>query len=170
MSRKGRIQLVGGLLVLLLGVSLLVWQLVPALHGRIQIEWSWPLTIAAMGVFLLLFGLLVGAPGMAVPACIVGGIAGILYYQNATGDWTSWMYAWTLIPGFAGLGGILAGLLGENPRKSIREGATMVLISAALFFVVGAATGRIGVLGDYWPLVLIGWGVVVILRTLLRKR
>ena len=170
MSRKGRIQLVGGLLVLLLGVSLLVWQLVPALHGRIQIEWSWPLTIAAMGVFLLLFGLLVGAPGMAVPACIVGGIAGILYYQNATGDWTSWMYAWTLIPGFAGLGGILAGLLGENPRKSIREGATMVLISAALFFVVGAATGRIVVLGDYWPLVLIGWGVVVILRTLLRKR
>ena len=170
MSRKSRTQLAGGLLVLLLGVALLVWQFVPSLHGWIQIEWSWPLTIAAVGVFLLLFGLLVGAPGMAVPACIVGGIAGILYYQYITHDWASWMYAWTLIPGFTGIGAILAGLLGESPRKSIRDGATMVLVSAALFFVVGAATGRIGWLGGYWPLVLIGWGVLVILRTLLRKR
>ena len=170
MSRRSRTQLVGGLLVLVVGVLLLVWQFAPSLHGRIQIYWSWPLTIAAVGVGLLLFGLLVGAPGIAVPACIVGGIAGILYYQYYTGDWASWMYVWTLIPGFVGVGAVLSGLLGETPRKSIREGATMVLIAAALFFVAGAATGRIGWLGGYWPVVLIGWGVVIILRMLVRKR
>ena len=117
-----------------------------------------------------MLGLLSGAPGMAVPACIVAGIGGILYYQGLTGDWTSWVYVWTLIPGFTGVGAILAGLLGEKTRKSVREGVTLIVISGALFFIVGAATGRIGWLGGYWPLVLVGWGVLIILRTLLRRR
>ena len=170
MSRRGRIQLFGGLLVLALGVLLLVWQLLPGLRDSIQIVWSWPLDIIAVGAGLLLLGLLIGAPGMAVPACIVAGIGGILYYQNATGDWASWMYTWTLIPGFSGVGSILAGLLGEKTRRSVRDGATAVLISAVLFFAVGAATGRIGWLGGYWPLLLIGWGLLIILRALLRRR
>jgi hypothetical protein len=170
MSRKGRIQLFGGLLVLALGVLLLVWQVLPGLGDIFEIAWSWPLTIVAVGGGLLLLGLLIGAPGMAVPACIVAGIGGILYYQNATGDWASWAFVWTLIPGFSGVGIILSGLLGEDTRRSVRGGATTAFISAILFFVVGAATGRIGWLGGYWPLLLVGWGLVIILRTLFRKR
>ena len=42
--------------------------------------------------------LLTGQPGMLVPACIVGGIGGMLYWQNLTGDWASWSYSWSLIP------------------------------------------------------------------------
>ena len=64
---------------------------------------SWPLIVVAVGAGLLVLGLLVGAPEMAIPAVIVGGIGGILYYQNLSGNWASWSYLWTLIPGFSGL-------------------------------------------------------------------
>lgn len=101
------------------------------------------------GGIVLIIGLVVGAPGMAVPACIIAGIGGILYYQNRTGDWASWAYAWTLIPGFVGAGVALSGLLGENFPQSVREGLTMMVISALLFLVFAAAFGRLSILGPY---------------------
>ncbi len=170
MDSRQRTRLFGGVLILLLGVGLLIFQFVPGVRDSFQIEWSWPMIIIGVGALLLIWGLLGGSPGMAIPACIVGGIGCILYYQNATGDWTSWMVLWTLIPGFVGLGSILAGLLGENTRESLRGGANLVLISAGLFLTIGAATGRVRWLGSYWPLLLVGWGLVILLRTLLRKR
>jgi hypothetical protein len=154
----------------LLGALFLALQLVPGLGDLIQLEFSWPLIIIGVGVFLLVFGLLVGAPGMAVPACIVGGIGGILYYQNTTTDWTSWSYLWTLIPGFVGVGSILAGLLGENPRRSIRDGAWLVAISAVLFLVFGSLFGGRDILGPYWPVLIVGLGVLLLLQGLFRRR
>ena len=74
MSRRRRSNLVGGILLILLGALFLALQLVPGLGDLVQVEFSWPLIIVGVGVFLLVFGLLAGAPGMAVPACIVGGI------------------------------------------------------------------------------------------------
>jgi hypothetical protein len=100
----------------------------------------------------------------------VAGIGCILYYQNETGDWISWAYTWTLIPGFVGIGSILSGLLGDDTGRSVRGGASMLLVSAVLFFVVGSATGMIPWLGAYWPLLLIGWGLLIIVRTALRRR
>ena len=81
-----------------------------------------------VGACLLIFGLLAGAPGMAVPATIVAGIGGILAYQNATGDWTSWSYVWSLIPGFVGLGIMLSALLGDGGREGFRSGLSLVFI------------------------------------------
>ena len=83
-----------------------------------------------------------GAPGMAVPAAIVAGIGGILYYQYATKNYASWSYMWTLIPGFVGVGLILAGLLGEYTRHNIGRGLNLIVISAVILgscIVVAAA-------------------------------
>lgn len=82
----------------------------------------------ALGLFVI--GLLTGEPDMAIPACIVGGIGGILYFQ-AIGvlTWQSWAYMWTLIPGFVGLGLLIAGLLNWK-RKQIGEGLESLLTSA----------------------------------------
>jgi hypothetical protein len=33
----------------------------------VQLEFTWPILIIGIGAFLLLFGLLFGVPGMAVP-------------------------------------------------------------------------------------------------------
>lgn len=169
MNSRRRTSLIGGLILVLLGGWLLALQIVPGLETLIDVEFSWPLFIIAAGVILLIFGLVTGAPGMAVPACIVGGIGVLLYYQNATGNWESWSYAWALIPGFVGIGAILAGILGENPRQSIRDGLNMIVISAVLFVVFGSLFGGLNLLGDYWPVLLILLGLWILVQPLLRK-
>jgi hypothetical protein len=169
MSRQSRSRVVVGLILILVGAWFLTGQLFPGL-----VIWSgvfsWPMIIIGVGVFLLLFGLLVGAPGMAVPAVIVGGIGGMLYYQNATGDWTSWAYTWTLIPGFVGLGTILAGLFGGRPRRSLHQGINLVLFSLALFLIFAALAGKINLFGPYWPVLIILFGVWILVSSLIRRR
>ena len=165
-GRRGSI-VAGGLLILL-GLAFLVLRLVPGLQGT---WFSWPLIIVGVGVFLLIMGLVSGGPGMAVPACIVGGIGALLYWQNLTGHWDTWSFAWTLIPGFVGVGLLLAGLLGEKPGEMIRAGAVMLVISAALFLIFGSFLGGLQLLGAYWPVLLIGLGVLLlVLQLVFRSR
>jgi len=169
MSRRRRLNLVGGVILVMLGGWFLAAQFVPGMDAWLNIEFTWPLIIIGVGLFLFVFGLLVGEPGMAVPACIVTGIGGLLYYQNATGDWASWSYAWTLIPGFVGIGAILAGLLGDNRSKSVRDGLNLLVISAVLFLIFGSFLGGLDLLGDYWPVLLILLGVWLLIRPLFRR-
>ena len=169
MNRRRRTSLVGGVILLLLGGWLLALQIVPELESIINIEFSWPWFVIAAGVILLLFGLLTGAPGMAVPACIVGGIGVLLYYQNDSGNWASWAYAWTLIPGFAGIGSILAGILGDNPKRSIRDGINLIVISAVMFIIFGSLLGGLNLLGPYWPALLILLGLWILIQPLFRR-
>ena len=107
---------------------------------------------------------------MAIPACIVGGIGGILYWQEITGNWESWAYAWTLIPGFVGVGIVLSGLLGGDFRQSARGGGWLIMISLVLFAVFGSFFGGLGLLGPYWPVLLILLGLLVLIRPLFRPR
>jgi len=166
MDRRRRSSLVGGLVLILLGAWFLVVQWVPGL----QIWFSWPLIIVGVGGLLLIIGLLTGVPGLAVPACIVGGIGGLLYWQNTTGNWESWAYAWTLTPGFVGVGIVLSGLLGGETRQSLRGGGWLILISLVLFTVFGSFFGALGLMGDYWPVLLILLGLLVLARPLFRPR
>jgi hypothetical protein len=66
----------------------------------------------------------------------------------------------TLIPGFAGVGTIVAGLL-EGNWKTARGGAWSVLISLIMFGIFGSFLGGPAFLGDYWPALLILLGVLV---------
>ncbi len=174
MNDRRRSQWVGGLVMVLLGAALLAVQLVPSLKHWIEtsIDWanSWALVVVGVGVFLLILGLLLGAPGMAVPACIVGGIGGLLYWQTATGHWETWAYAWALIPGFAGVGGILAGLLGGNARQALRGGGWLVFISLVTFFIFAFFLGGPQVFREYWPVLIIVLGLVLLVRGLVRFR
>jgi hypothetical protein len=168
MEGQRRTNLIGGIVLILVGFYFLAVQLFPGLGPTLNIEFSWPLILVGVGAFLLLFGLLVNAPDMAVPACIVAGIGGILYYQNMTGDWASWAYAWALIPGFVGVGIILAGLFGGTFRKSLREGGTLILISAILFAIFSSFLGGKSYLGVYWPVLIILLGLWLLIRPLIK--
>ena len=170
MDHRRRSSLVAGLLLILLGVWFMAVQFLPELRAWVYIEYSWPLMIVGLGVLLLVFGLLIGVPAMAVPACIVGGIGGLLYWQNATGNWESWAYTWTLIPGFVGVGIVLSGLLGGEIGQSVRGGAWLILISLVLFTIFGSFLGGLGLLGPYWPVLLIALGLLVLVRSLFRPR
>ena len=166
MDHRRRSSLAGGLVLILLGAWFLVAQFVPGWQ-----DWfEWPLSIVGIGAVLLIIGLVTGVPGLAVPACIVGGIGGLLYWQNVTGNWESWSYAWALIPGFVGVGIVLSGLLGGGFRQGVREGSPLILISLILFAVFGSLFGALKPLGDYWPVLLIVLGLLVLVQGLFRRR
>jgi hypothetical protein len=169
MESRHRSSLVGGLVLIVLGVLFLAFQLSPSLRERFRPELSWPLIVVGVGLLLLVIGLATGAPGMALPACIVGGIGGLLYWQNATDNWDSWAYAWALIPGFVGVGTILSGLLGNQPRRSLEGGAWLVMISLMLFLIFGSFLGGLNLLGPYWPVLLIVAGLLYLVRSLIRS-
>lgn len=166
MNRDRRTSLVGGLLLIVMGILFLIFRLFPGVRAMFGLAFTWPFIIVAVGGGLFLIGLLTGEPEMAVPACIVAGIGGILYWQNATGNWDSWAYVWSLIPGFAGVGHILAGVLGGKP-KSIREGVETLVVSGVLFVIFASIFGPFAFLGAYWPVLLIVLGVVMLVRALL---
>lgn len=169
MNRRRRSNLVAGFLLIFIGALMLTTRFVPQMRNWFEV-WSWPMYIVAAGAGLFLLGLLLGEPDMAVPACIVAGIGGILYWQNATGEWGSWAYAWTLIPGFAGLGTVISGLLGSSARrrKVVNDGLQTMLVSAVMFLVFAAFFGR-SLLGEYWPVLLILLGLVLMARSLFRR-
>ena len=158
----------GGILLILLGLFFLVIQVVPEWRDRLGGPYGWPLVVVGVGVFLLLLGVLTAAPGMAVPASIVGGIGGLLYWTNSTGAWNSWSYLWTLIPGLVGLGMVLMGVLGQRPLESMEAGGWLILISLLLFFIFASLLGGLNLFGVYWPALLILLGVLILLRRLFR--
>ncbi len=167
MDRSMRARVMGGVVLILVGICALALELVPGLDAAVLNDYSWPLVIVGIGVLLLLIGLFAAAPGMAVPACIVGGIGGLLYWQNVTGNWESWAYAWALIPGFVGVGIVVLSLF-ERRVRTFWSGAWLIFISLVLFFVFGSFLGGLTLFGPYWPVLLIGLGLLVLVRRMVR--
>jgi fatty acid desaturase len=76
-----------------------------------------------------------------------------------------------LIPGFVGVGAILAGLLGEGDvRRALRDGSRSIIASVVLFAIFGSLFGALGFLGDYWPVLLILLGLLIFAQVLFRPR
>lgn len=166
MEQTNRSQLAIGALLIVLGAWFLALRLLPGLGFLDQ----WPMIVISIGVGLLVFGLLVGAAPMAVPACIVMGIGGVLAWQNATGAWESWAFAWTLIPGFVGIGILLTGLLEGDLRSKIGPGGWLILISVVMFAIFGSFLGAGGFLGPYWPALLVLVGLILLIQSLVGRR
>jgi hypothetical protein len=155
MKKQGRTQLALGIILILLGAWFIAQRTFPEVAAFAKQFSDWPFTVIGVGVLLFLLGLILGAPGMSVPAAIVAGIGGILYYQDLTGDWESWSYMWALIPGFVGIGVLLQGLLGENTRHNLRHGLNLMVVSAVLFLVFSAFFGGWSLLGNFGPAILL---------------
>lgn len=168
-NRRNPSLVLGGLLILA-GGYFLAAQYFPQLRFWETLEFAWPWYVVGIGILLLLFGLVLGAPGMAVPAVIVGGIGCLLYWQEINNNYESWAYAWTLIPGFVGLGIMLEGLLEGNLRQALRGGVPLVIISAILFIIFSSFLGGPNLIGPYWPVLLILLGAWLMIRALFRKR
>lgn len=168
--KQNRSNLVLGLILLAVGAWLLVTRQVPSLQAWME-NIGWPIYTIGAGLLVLLIGLLTNSPGMAVPACIIMGIGGILYYQDQTGDYTTWSYMWTLIPGFVGVGSILAGLLGDHTRRNINNGLRLIVISAVLFLIFATFLGGLSILGEYGlPVILILVGLYILARGFMRGK
>jgi hypothetical protein len=168
--QQNRTSLVLGLLLILVGGWLLLTRQVPALENWLDDNFTWPMWTIGAGLLVLLIGLLTGTPGMAVPASIIAGIGGILYYQNATDNFGSWSYMWTLIPGFVGVGTILAGLLGDHTRQNLAHGLNLLVISAVMFLIFATFFGGLDILGEYGAaVILILLGLYILIRGFVRS-
>jgi hypothetical protein len=159
-----------GLLLILVGLAFLIFQAIPGLEDWLAIKHSWPLLIVGFGIALLLIGLVMGVPEMAIPAAILGGIGGLLWWQSVTGYWESWSFAWTLIPGFVGVGMILAGLLRGGSRSMAQGGMNLLVISLVLFAIFGTFFGALRSVGLVWPALLIAVGALLIVWSLYRAK
>jgi hypothetical protein len=174
MASGRRATLAFGVVLILVGTFFLVLRLVPGLQEWFDLFLAWPLVIIGFAVLLLMIGLLSGIPAMVVPACIFGGVGGLLYWQSVTGMWDSWAYVWALIPGFVGVGLFLLGLTSPQERSNIGGGLWLMLISAVMFLVFGSAFGAFmggwNLLASYWPVLVIAAGVMALFEALLRFR
>lgn len=168
MDRNQRSGIAIALILILVGVWLLVVQFVPSLQILSINDRSWPLLIVGLAAIVAILALVTWTPPLLIPACILGGLGGLLYYQNATGNWESWAYAWTLIPGLVGIGVFVSSLLQGKVRAAILGGGWLVIISASLFLVFGSFLGGPNLLGPYWPVILILLGVIALAQSFLR--
>jgi hypothetical protein len=162
-NRRG---IVGGLILIILGDFFLAAQLMPEIFGTI----SWPYIIIGIGAIFLLSALITRTGGLAVPGSVMAGLGGIFYYQTMTGDWASWSYIWTLIPGFVGVGVIIAGLLSRSGPRFDTGGLVLMAISAMGFLIFGGVFGLNFDVTVMWPIFLIGIGVLTLIGAIFKKR
>ena len=124
--RISKSSLVVGVLLILAGLTLVVVQL----FGVDLDLMGWPLFVIIPGVLLLIFAVGLGGSageGLSVVGAMVTVVGLILFYQDRTGHWATWAYAWALVaPGSIGLGQIIFGLV-HGKRELIRSGTDTLI-------------------------------------------
>lgn len=174
-SQAGR--LVFGALLIALGAAFLVSQQVNFDLGK----HGWPIFVIAPGLCLLVVGLAVpneAGLGMAVPGGIITAVGLLLAFQDATGAWASWAYAWALIaPGSVGATLFLYGLL-HRRTDLLDSGLRTAAVGLGLFVGFGLVFENIfgidsdhgsTVLRDALPIMAIAMGAVIVLMNVLPR-
>ncbi len=165
MERKKQ-TLIWGFLLVLIGGVLLADQLLPA--WTINLDWPW--IVLGVGLVFLLFAVLTRTGGLAIPGTIISGIGGILYYQNLTGSWETWQFAWTLIPGFVGIGLAVAALISPQEHGDVWQSSLILLVISAILFVAFGGSSLLGFNSRLvWPALTIGVGLFMLIRGIMRK-
>ncbi|HMD89173.1 MAG TPA: hypothetical protein VKF38_08420 [Anaerolineaceae bacterium] len=133
--------------------------------------WQWPYVIIGVGAIFMLMAVLLRIAPLMIPGVIIAGTGLLLYWQNLTGNWQSWSYAWAVIPVLVGLGILLAGVLSPAMRTAARGGwITLLAGLAALLVFWSAFTGGWRILSMVWPLLLVVIGALILLNGLKRRR
>ena len=172
MKDRGALYL--GILLIVFGGFFLVAQVSSHLWlpFDIHLGWSglWPLLILLVGLAFWLpifiwWNRKEEIAGLAVPATIITTNGLILLYQNLTGDWDSWSYAWALEPVSVALGLIILYLLLGRQGRGLLVAAGIVGGVGLVMFVIFAAIFG-GLLGILAPAVLILLGLFIIINGL----
>lgn len=163
-----------GIILILLGGWFLAVELLPEFRQWLNQYFDWPVIVIGVGLIFIVAAVTSRESGLAVPGSIISGIGGILYYQNATNDWESWAYAWTLIIGFVGIGTFIMHMLDGRVKRAFSEGFNSIVSSAVMFLIFGSffrfIFGQEPFFGEYWPLLLIGAGAWMLIKPMLRTR
>ena len=166
--------LVLGAILVIVGLILFAGQVVDIGVGDL----GWPSWVIGAGVAILLVGLLlVSEQGIVVGGTVVTVVGLVLFYQEATGHWESWAYAWALVgPAAAGLGMMLWGTR-HGDRGAMRSGFWGLMgglgffIVAFLFFegIIGISGRRLPLPDWTLPAAVIAIGVVMLVRGFIER-
>lgn len=148
--------------------ALLMVGLMWFLRMLVPFWFSWALILVGLGAMFIIAAVLTGVGAQAIPGVIIGGLGMLLYWQDMTGLWASWSYAWALIPGYAGAGLVLANLLGMGGLTVRKVGLQMMAWSGVTFLVFGFFFAFGGRLIRLWPLWLVVLGVWILQASLAR--
>lgn len=97
----------------------------------------WPIFVLGPGLLLFYLVRAFGnkAAWLSVPATMISTVGLLLFYQNLTGHWESWAYAWSLImPTALGIGVSIYGDLKKND-KTIERGEKLAKFGLGIFAV-----------------------------------
>jgi hypothetical protein len=171
--RKSRRQnwgnLVVGLILIAIGVIFLLDQFLE--RRLMDVIWPFFIVIPGLILFSVVFARGKGVTsGLAIPASILTVLGLLLFYQNITGHWESWAYAWSLIiPISLGIGLFIAGSkLDSDTQRS--AGLSMIKVGVWIFVVGGVFFEMIvGISNLYyikilWPSIIILLGMYLVLR------
>jgi hypothetical protein len=174
-ARRSGTGLAMGVVLVVVGVFYLVVQVA----GVDLSVFGWPLFVIIAGLTLLVVGFASLGTGAAIPGGILSMVGLVLAYQNSTGHWTSWAYAWALVaPGGVGLGLFLQGIRERNVGL-IRQGRSLMFIALLIFmvgFVLFESILNISDIGDQpvvkgaLPALLILIGVLLLGRSIQNSR
>lgn len=164
-----RVRISFALLLIIAGGLFLAVEFFPGLRDMLQSKAYWPLQIIALGLVFALVAILSWMPSFWVPAAVIAGIGALLFWQNSTGNWTSWSYTWTLLPGFTGFGLLLFGLMGRK-RGAYISGMWNLFSSMILFGIFASVFGDLEFAARLWPLALILLGLIIMVSAFQRRK
>ena len=138
----------------------------------------WPLFVIVPGVFMIMTAKNANLTRkkdqmcrtwLFIPGMITAGTGAILLYQNLTGQWISWAYAWTLYGAFIGIAFLQISEQLFDERHTLHEvGKHMTRWSLISFVALGSFVELINRDGSerqlLMALVLIGVGVYFLTR------
>lgn len=165
-----------------LGMVLIVvgaFALLIVIAGIDLTQYGWPLFVIIPGLTLLIAGFASFGQGASIPGGVLTVLGLVLAYQNSTGDWPSWAYAWALIvPGGVGLGMYLQALR-DRDQHALRTGRTLMFIALMIFAIgfvlfesiLGISGRDYGIFGKAaLPGLLIVIGAILLVRSIQRAR
>jgi hypothetical protein len=166
-----------GMLLVIVGLAGLGLRQAGVDVGELVGDGGWPFLIIIPGLALLAAAVVPAPPhglGFAIAGSIVTTVGLILLYQNATGHWESWAYAWALLTAAAGVGTFIYGLA-IGRRDLVGNGVRLAAIAGVLFvagfwfFESIFDSGRAPLdIEAWWPVILVGIGAVITVTAVLR--
>lgn len=164
MNSNNRGSLVAGVILIGLGLLFFLFNVIPGF----RIGALWPMIFIALAAGFFVPPLIwqehrQGLSGLFIPGAIMLMLGLIFFYNTFTGDWASWAYAWTLIPGGVGLGLWLGSWYGRWGRDSMVVGQWMLAISVLVFGLFGMLFGS-QALKIAGPILLILGGLLLMVR------
>jgi hypothetical protein len=141
--------------------------------------YGWPLFVIIPGLTLLVVGFVGGGQGASIPGGILTMLGLVFAYQNGTGDWPSWAFAWALVVPFGvGLGMYLQAFR-DRDSTALRRGRNLMFAGAIIFMIgfvffesiLGISGTDYGIFGKAaLPALLIVIGIILLVRSIQRSR